>query len=78
MIVAIPSVSSYYFTAGKEYPVIRTEGYQGCQYVILCNKGHERVISKEDGARSAHLPPMGYYRYGFPSDMLGTFRIVEK
>jgi hypothetical protein len=52
-LVAIPSCDSYsMFTAGKRYPVVAHSAYT---YTILCNLGHERVISMVSDASSAHL-----------------------
>ena len=71
-LVAIPSKDGPSFTAGKRYPIVGCEGWN---YLVQCNKGHLRAISMRSGDRSAHLPPLGDYRYGFPSEMLGTFEI---
>lgn len=65
-LVAIPSQGSHYFTAGKVYPIV---GHHAWTYIVLCDKGHQRVISMESGARSAHLPGT------FDSDPCGTFEI---
>lgn len=69
-LVAIPSTDSAYFTAGKAYPVVKHEAWN---YIVRCDRGHERVISMESGARSAHLPPLN--AGWFPSVLLGTFEI---
>lgn len=74
-LVAIPSRNGPYFTRGKEYHILRHHAWV---YIILCDKGHERVISMESGARSAHLPPpYDPQRYSFSSDHLGTFEIKK-
>lgn len=50
---AIPSITSYYFTAGKKYELYdvnkdKTFGH------VLCDLGHPRAIGLE-GKKSAHL-----------------------
>lgn len=72
-LVAIPSVDGAYFTMGKKYPIV---AHRGWNYIILCDLGHERVISMESGARSAHLPPINNDPYGwYQSEQLGYFEI---
>lgn len=69
-LVAIPSCDGPYFTRGKEYRILRHHAWV---YIVRCDRGHERVISMESGARSAHLVPSG--SGWFPSELLGTFEI---
>lgn len=73
-LVAVPSLTSHYFTAGREYPVIREECWV---YIVRCDRGHERVICMESGVRSAHLPPLGVARH-FDSKLLGHFTLTKK
>jgi hypothetical protein len=73
-LVAVPSITSHYFTAGREYRVLRREAYV---LIVRCDRGHERVISQESGARCAHLPPLDAPRH-FPSSLLGHFTITAK
>jgi hypothetical protein len=73
-LVAIPSVDGPYFTKGKRYPIV---GHHAWVYIVYCDKGHQRVISMESGARSAHLPPLTPNEWGwYPSEQLGTFEIT--
>lgn len=51
---AIPSATSYYFTAGRRYKVYRINDAHN-QGHIKCDYGHTRAIGLEAGKKSAHL-----------------------
>ena len=53
-----PSIDSYYFTAGKRYKVQRVHGYRDSLATVICDQGHQRVVSLDRlGERCPHLHP---------------------
>lgn len=53
-----PSIDSYYFTAGKRYEVQRVHGYRDSLATLICDQGHQRVVSLDRlGQRCPHLLP---------------------
>ena len=71
---AIPSRNGPYLTGGKKYFV---HSEPGNPWEIFDDFGHCRVIGKEDGHRSPHLPPMPL-RPHFRSEELGTINFVTE
>jgi len=54
--ILIPSRDSYYFTGGKEYPVIRRLGIENCLAEVQDDNGIVRHVSLNNlGQRSSHL-----------------------
>ena len=54
----IPSIDSYYFTAGRRYAVQRVHGHRDSLATLICDAGHERVVSIDTlGQRCPHLHP---------------------
>ena len=71
---AVPSIDSFYFTAGRRYPIRRIWGWRNALATILCNNGHEKIIGV-DGRPSAHLWIPEDYARGDPGTRLGHFDI---
>ena len=74
MFIAIPSISSFYFTANKEYEVFNKGTAIGD---VTCDAGHRRTINLDEKP-SAHLWNPSEHARNERNPMLGYFKIVEK